>query len=260
MRPAAEHVFLKTFYKYLTTLYQLFHRRFERQIAFLRERLSPEGLFGLHLTIGGVVLIGAAWLFGGIAEDLITGDPLTVVDVIISDWFRTYATPSFTAKMTFVSAFASMPAVLGSCIAISIVLLWKRLWYWLLALALVVPGGVLLNLMLKLAFARARPGWGDLLGYSFPSGHTMTATLLYGLLGVLVFLLPARSWYYHAATIVLVFSIICAVGFSRIYLGAHYFSDVVAAFAAGMAWLAICVTSVETLRRHRHRLPHASPH
>ena len=229
-----------------------FRLRFERLIAFFGARFSSEGRFGLHLTIGGVVLIGSAWLFGGVAEDLITKDPLTFVDVIISEWFRINATPLITARMTHVSAFASTAAVLSMCSVASVFLLWKRRWYELLALALVVPGGLLLNLLLKMAFARGRPDWGDvdLIGYSFPSGHTMAATLFYGLLGVF-FVLRVKSWWWRASAVVLAFTIICVVGFSRIYLGAHYFSDVVAAFAAGAAWLAICLTAVETLRRHR---------
>jgi undecaprenyl-diphosphatase len=226
--------------------------RFERYIAFLRARVSPEGLFGLHLTVGSIALVGSAWLFGGVAEDLVTGDPLTIVDALISDWFRDHATTSFAAVMALVSSFASTTAVLYSCILASAYLLWKRWWYALLAMALVVPGGALLNLMLKMAFARARPSWGDvdLLGYSFPSGHTMTATLVYGLLGVLV-AMAVKSWWWRATAVAVAFMLICAVGFSRIYLGAHYLSDVVAAFAAGVAWLAICLTAVETLRRHK---------
>ncbi len=227
--------------------------RLARLIAFLRARLSSEGIFGLHLTIGGAVLIGSAWLFGGVAEDLITKDPLTFVDVLISEWFRTSATPSITAKMALVSSIASTAVVLGLCIAASTLMAWKRRWYGLLAMVLVVPGGLLLNLLLKMAFARGRPAWGDvdLIGYSFPSGHTMTATLFYGLLGVF-FVLAVKSWLWRAAAVAFAIMVICAVGFSRIYLGAHYFSDVVAAVAAGAAWLAICLTAVETLRRHRH--------
>ena len=115
---------------------------------------------------------------------------------------------------------------------VSVFLLWKRRWYGLLALALVVPGGLLLNLLLKMAFARGRPDWGDvdLIGYSFPSGHTMTAALFYGLLGVF-FVFGVKSWWWRAIAAAIAFTIICAVGFSRIYLGAHYFSDVVAAVA-----------------------------
>jgi len=227
--------------------------RFERLIAFLRARFSSAGLLGLHLTVGSAVLIGSAWLFGGVAEDLITRDPLTFVDVLISEWFRANATPSFTAKMALVSAFASTVRVLSLCILAAAFLLWKRRWYGLLALALVVPGGLLLNLLLKMTFARSRPEWGDvdLIGYSFPSGHTMTATLFYGLLGGFL-VLRLKSWWWRAIAVAFIFMLICAVGFSRIYLGAHYFSDVVAAVAAGAAWLAICLTAVETLRRHRH--------
>lgn len=225
----------------------------QRHTAFFKARFSAEGVFGLHLTIGSVVLIGSAWLFGGVAEDLITGDPLTSVDAFISEWFRIHATPQSTVRMALASSGASPTAVLVLSTGASMVLLWRRRWYALLALALVVPGGVLLNLMLKIAFARARPGWGsvDLFGYSFPSGHTMTATLLYGLLGVFV-AVSVKSWWWRAMTVALVFIIICAVGFSRIYLGAHYFSDVVAAFAAGAAWLAICLTGLETLKRRRN--------
>jgi len=225
----------------------------ERLIAFLRARFSYEGLFGLHLTIGSAALIGSAWLFGGIVEDLITNDPLAFVDVIISEWFRLNATPSITAKMALISSLASTRAVLSLSVVLASFQLWKRRWYGLLALALVVPGGVLLNTALKMAFARARPEWGDvdLIGYSFPSGHTMTATLFYGLLGA-YFVLGAKSRWRRVIAMALVSMIICAVGFSRIYLGAHYFSDVVAAVAAGAAWLAICLTAVETLRRHRH--------
>jgi len=231
---------------------------FKRLNTFLRARLSSEGLLGLHLTIGSVALIGSAWLFGGVAEDLITNDPLTFVDVIISEWFRMNATPSSRVKMTLVSAFASTAAVLGLSVVVSAFLLWKRRWYGLLALALVVPGGQVLNWLLKMAFARGRPAWGDddLIGYSFPSGHTMAATLFYGLLGMF-FVLGVRSWRWRAIAVALVFMIVCAVGFSRIYLGAHYFSDVVTAVAAGTAWLAICLTAVETLRRHR-QLDHAT--
>ena len=229
--------------------------RLERYAAFLRARLSPEGQFGLHLTIGSVALIGSAWLFGGIAEDLLTGDPLTIVDVIISEWFRVHGTPSLSVRMEEVTLLASTVAVLSLCVAVAIVLLWKRWWYGLLALVLVVPGGLLLNFLLKVAFARQRPGWSDvnLPGYSFPSGHTMTATLLYGLLGVF-FVLVVKSRWWRAIAVAFVFTIIGGVGFSRISLGAHYFSDVVAAFAAGAAWLSICLTAVETLRRHRRAI------
>lgn len=229
-------------------------RRFPRQFSFVQARLSPEGSFGLHLTIGTVILVGAAWLFGGITEDLITGDPLILIDELISEWFRSHATPRFTVGMQFASELASTAAVSSLFALMSCVLLWKRLWYWLLGLVLVVPGGMLLNVLLKELFGRGRPGWADplmaLADPSFPSGHTMMATIIYGFVATCL-ILRIRSWPWRFFITTITISLVFLIALSRMYLGAHYLSDVLAAMAAGMAWLALCLTAVETLRRHR---------
>ena len=227
-------------------------RRFPRQASFLQERLASEGLFGLYLTVGAVILVGAAWLFSGIAEDLITGDPLTVIDALLSEWFRSHATPRFTEGMHYVSALASTTAVIILSAVMICVLLWKRLWYWLLALVLTVTGGMLLNVLLKDLFDRARPGWADpaLADAGFPSGHTMMATLIYGFMATYLFP-KTRSWPARFFIAILTTAIVFMVALSRLYLGAHYLSDVLAAMAAGMAWLALCLTTVEILHRYR---------
>lgn len=228
--------------------------RFPRQFSFLQARLAPEGLFGLHLTIGAATLVGAAWLFGGIAEDLITGDPLILVDGLLSEWFRVHATPRFNTGMHFVSALASTTAVSILFAGMSCVFLWKRLWYWLSGLVLVVAGGMLLNVLLKNLFGRARPGWADplmaLAGPSFPSGHTMMATIIYGFMAVYL-MRGIASWPARFFIAITTISLVVLVALSRMYLGAHYLSDVLAAMAAGTGWVAFCLTAVETLRRHR---------
>jgi membrane-associated phospholipid phosphatase len=233
----------------------ILQHRFRRAYAFARARLSPKGAYGLYLTLGAVALIGAAWLFGGISEDLITGDPLVQVDAIISEWFRLHATPRLNTEMQLASALASTSTVCILSSLVGSVLLWKRLWYRLLELVLVVAGGMLLNVLLKNLFDRARPGWADpvmaLTDPSFPSGHTMMATIMYGFMAIYL-MLAIASWRWRAlilaATILLVFM----VALSRMYLGAHYLSDVLAAMAAGMAWLALCLTAVEMWRRRRN--------
>jgi undecaprenyl-diphosphatase len=214
-------------------------------------------VLGLHLTVGVVVLVGATWLFGGIAEDLVMADPLIQVDGFISEWFRSHAEPRFTTGMLFTSALASKTTVVILSMLIGLVLLQREMLYWLSGLALAVGGGMLLNVLLKNLFDRGRPGWADplmaLTGPGFPSGHTMMATIVYGFLATSL-ILSARSWPWRflvaIATILLVF----LVALSRMYLGAHYLSDVMAAMAAGTAWLALCLTAVETLRRYRARL------
>lgn len=135
--------------------------RFPRQFSFLRARLASQGLFGPHLAIGAVILVGAAWLFGGIVEDLITGDPLTLIDEILSEWFRSHATSRFAEGMQYVAALGSTPVIIILSAIMICIFLWKRLWYWLLVLMLVVAGGMRLNVLLKNLFGRARPGWAD---------------------------------------------------------------------------------------------------
>ena len=131
-------------------------------------------------------------------------------------------------------------------------LLWKRRWHAVLTLVLTVPGGMLLGEWLKLLVHRPRPytvgPLVDWAGYSFPSGHTIGATLLYGLLALtLLRVLPRRRW--QVVAVVLAAGLILVVGFSRIALGAHYFSDVIAAIFFGLMWLAVCPRALRVMRQ-----------
>jgi membrane-associated phospholipid phosphatase len=228
--------------------------RFAPQIAFLRARLSPAEVLGLDLTIGAIILIGAVWIFGWIAEDVVTGDPLTVVDMNIAVWLHLHATPALTDAMIFISLLASWPVVMGICLFMASYFVWKRSHYRLLAMTLIIPVGMLLAVMLKLAFHRSRPAWDDPIlmieTFSFPSGHAMAATLLYGFLAAFG-VRKAQAWRWRVLTVLAAGTLVVLVGFSRLYLGVHYLSDVLAGIAAGSAWLALCLTVVGTLQRHR---------
>jgi membrane protein DedA with SNARE-associated domain/membrane-associated phospholipid phosphatase len=229
-------------------------RRFAPQLEFLQDRLSPQGYLGLHLTVGTLVLIGATWLFGGIAEDVVTGDPLAVIDKQVATWFYDRTTPALTTVMQAITSLGAAPVITGITLLTFVLLLWWRYWYQVLALLLTVPGGMLFNVLLKSAFARQRPTFENpivtLTSDSFPSGHTMAATLLYGALAVFV-ILAIQAWRWRVLVVLVAWLVILLVGFSRIYLGTHYLSDVLAAIAAGIAWLALCLTAVDTFRRRR---------
>jgi membrane-associated phospholipid phosphatase len=212
---------------------------------------------GLHLTIGVLVIIGASWLFGGIAEDVVTGDPLTILDKNIAEWFHEHRTPGLMATMQFVTDLASSTWVTGMATLCALLLWWKRCWYRLLTLGLVLPGGMILSLLLKIAFHRHRPSFEDSFllfsGYSFPSGHTMAAMLLYGLLATFA-VIALETWRWRVGAVLGAIVMIFLVGFSRVYLGAHYLTDVLGAAAAGLVWLAFSLTAVDILRRNRGRL------
>jgi undecaprenyl-diphosphatase len=221
---------------------------------FLAARLSPEGQFGLHLTVGLVLIVLAGIAFGEIAEDVVEGDTITVIDVQLAHWFRAHATEGFTRAMLFVTHWngivgtSVMTALLAGWFA------WRKAYYWLIVALATVPGGMLLNVVLKHIFRRQRPSLDDplltLSTYSFPSGHTVAATLFYG---VLACYLVRRNlqWPRRALIVGAACAMVMLVALSRMYLGVHYLSDVMAASMEGALWLAVCVTAVSTLHRRR---------
>ena len=221
---------------------------------FVAARLSPEGAAGMHLTLGILALVVAAWIFGVIADEVSHGAPITLLDVRLANWFHARATPGVTHAMLFITTWNSVAGVLVMAAVLGWVLFRRRLDDWLLALIAAVPGGVAVNVLMKFAFARARPVFEQpivtLDTFSFPSGHSSGATLFYGFLACLLVrhvTAPGR----RASIIAAAALMVTLIGFSRIYLGAHYLTDVLAGIAEGLAWLAICITTVSTLRRRR---------
>src|SRR5256886_13802672 len=117
-----------------------------------------------------------------------------------------------------------------------------------------VPGGMLLNELLKLAVHRHRPfldgPFVDWSGYSFASGHTIGATLLYGQL--LLFVLPAlRTRHWRLLCIFRAVFLVLLVGFSRIALGAHFLTDVLAGIIFWVVLLVVCMVLRKPIRRGR---------
>jgi membrane-associated phospholipid phosphatase len=222
---------------------------------------APRGLTGAHLAAGILAFATMTLVLVGISEDVISHEPLTVADAQISTWLHAHRSPCLTSAMRVATSFGATLTVTCISVSLALYLLWRRHRHWLAALVLSVPGGALLNILLKYAVHRPRPHFDDpiltLTGYSFPSGHTMMASVLYG--GVAAYVLAHTSdWRWRVLTIVSASVMIALVGFSRVYLGAHYLSDVLGAMAEGLAWLSLCLTVVYTIwhRRNRTRLPH----
>ncbi len=224
-------------------------RRYASPIDFVRARLSPRGYLGLQLTLGTLVLLGASWLFGGITEDVLHDDPLAIVDRLVADWFEARSVPALTRAMLSISQVHNTVPLTAIAVALAVFLAWKRQWTWLVGLTIVVPGGMLLNVATKEIIARPRPHLGDLAialtSYSFPSGHAAAATLLYGFAAV-YFFAHIRAWRWRVMIALVAFFLIVMVGFSRVYLRLHYLSDVLAGMAESVAWLALCLTAMNT--------------
>lgn len=123
---------------------------------------------------------------------------------------------------------------------------------WLAA----VGGGAVLNRLLKGLFSRPRPVFEHPLlletSYSFPSGHAMEALIAYGFLAYLA-VLALGNWQARVGVVFGAALLVVLIGFSRMYLGVHYFSDVVAGYAAGGVWLSALISGTETIRRGKSK-------
>jgi undecaprenyl-diphosphatase len=114
------------------------------------------------------------------------------------------------------------------------------LWNWVGA----ILGGLLVEHVLKATVHRSRPQYAAAYlrghSYSFPSGHTMASTICYLLLAFLIWSHPSTSPSGRRAGLVASIVLVGVIGFSRLYLGVHYPSDVLGGLLAGLAWLAVC--------------------
>jgi len=212
----------------------------------------------LHLVAGLVLLIVAAAVFNAIAGAAVgPGARLAALDISVSQWLHARASEPWTTLMLAVSHLHSVAGIAFLTLLFAWQLWRRQAHYWLLTVFLSVPPGMVLNVLLKHSYQRVRPSFAEPLltlpTFSFPSGHTLAATVFYGVLACYLWTL-ARSAGQRAALVVGALLMVALVAFSRVYLGVHYLTDVLAAVAEGLGWLAICVTAVSSLRRHRERL------
>jgi membrane-associated phospholipid phosphatase len=234
---------------------QFVTRRYPRISLFIVHRFSPERYLGLHLTLGLIFVSVTIFVFVQVAAEVGEREWLNTFDHIFSVALHTHSTRAGFLAFENVSQLGSAPvlAVIVFFGAVPLLLLrqWSLLAGWLTA----VVGVGVLDSSLKGLFRRVGPRlhnpWVAEAGWSFPSGHAMGTVVVYGFLAYMLLLIVRRTS--RRIVIIATFvTIAIAVGFSRIYLGAHYFSDVLAGYVAALSWLAVCVTSCETARRRRN--------
>jgi len=222
----------------------------------LKTPTQPKRFITLPLVAGLLIFATMTLTLGEISEDITNHEPITVADTQLSNWLHQHTSPLLTKAMFVATFFGSTAAVSCIAIAFGLFLLSRRRHYWVAAVAFSVGGGVLLNRVLKYFFHRSRPFFSDPLltvsSFSFPSGHTMAATVLYGTIAAYLLLNtkdPAR----RLLIVICAGCLILLVAFSRIYLGAHYLSDVLGAMAEGLAWLSLCLTAVHSFWRLQNK-------
>ncbi len=214
-------------------------------------RLTAAEYLVLHLALG-LALALAALGFVRLAE-AVTGEALIVrVDLALANALHAAATPGSTAFLRAYTFLGGGIALTMLGVGIAIVLLVHRARVLAIGWVVAVLGAGVLNGALKAAFARPRPSFADPIamsdGWSFPSGHAMGTFVTIGMLAYLAFV-AVRSRTLRLALVAVAMLWIVLMGFSRMYLGVHYLSDVIAGFAAGTVWLSACISGVEIARR-----------
>ncbi len=231
-----------------------FKMKLDRRKEGLTGRSVLQPFLEWRLAVGLLVFAVMTLIVGELGEHIARGNPLTTTDIRLSAWLEANRYPTLTLALRGGTELGATWWAISTALVFGVFLIWKRRFYWLAALWLSVFGGMLLNLQLKSIFHRARPSFSNpvitLTGYSFPSGHTMAATVLYTVVAAYL-LTRVRNRSTRGLVIGAAALLISIVGFSRIYLGAHYLSDVLGAIAEGLAWSSLCLTLFHPSWRHR---------
>lgn len=209
-----------------------------------RARLSLWSYLGVHTTIGLGVSLAALLAFAQIADSALGQETLAALDTRVALELHRVATPLTTQAMRVVTAFGGSALVAIAFVGV-VAFVARRRWAKLVLWVGALGGGGLLTLLLKALIQRPHLAAAPLdaaLGWGFPSGHALMATITYGLLA---FMLIARmhQWRWQVAVALAALFLIGLIGFSRMYLGVHYLSDVLAGIAAGTCWLATCLSA-----------------
>lgn len=260
LAPRLSKLAIRIWSKIATGWETVLHRRTMRRLAsnypvfwnFMADRFSLHHGTGLYLTAGfaGVILFASLfiWVIG----------PLTALDHQVYQWLSRMQHPASDVIVLIITYF-------GNATVIVLIGLWASLWLVLqnryFSAVILVGGtaaGELLVFLLKLLFERARPEsyFPNLATaiHSFPSAHAFVALVFYGLLVYMLLntLSNLQSRFY---LVISGSALTLLIGFSRLYLGMHWFSDILGGFALAAAWLTVLITACEMRLRHGGEFP-----
>jgi undecaprenyl-diphosphatase len=219
-------------------------RRFPAQVAWGRRRLdtrSPQG-FWLTFTVAAGAL--AAWAFGGLTQDVTGHDDTALADPHVTAWVIAHRTGWLTSALQVLTWLGSTAFIIPAVLATGLYfLIRRRTWRPLALLGAAVAGAIGLYDIVKPLVGRPRPPatiWiGHYTGAAFPSGHATQSAAFYAMLAIVLgagLSARRRAILWSAAALA-----VLIVGASRIYLAAHWLTDVLAGYALGATWVAIVV-------------------
>jgi len=212
-------------------------------------------IFGIFLVSGAVIAIVFTWAFSEIAERVRAGSTQGFDDTVMR-WMGAHQVKGVQTAMLEITSLGT-GTVVGMIVLVAGMFLWlnqhKHSAILLMAATL---GGLVLDNLLKIGFNRPRPQifkWGTYaVSSSFPSGHAMSSVIVYGTVAYLAARLQ-RNVASRILTMGFAGFMILAICSSRLYLGVHYPSDVLAGVVIGLAWAAFCMAVLEAAQLYAKR-------
>jgi undecaprenyl-diphosphatase len=219
----------------------------------LREnRFVAGGYLGVHTVIGFLIISVALNIFAELADELAANGSFAHFDTELTLTLSQTLAPEALHVFYWITKLGDVPTLTALGLAVTVFLLLQKRWLLAASWSIALAGNGLLIRLLKWIFKRERPlhEHGLLIeqGWSFPSGHASGALVAYGMLAYLLVRSTPRYW--HLAVVSAAIGVILMVGFSRVFLQVHYFSDVMAGYMSGAAWLVVCVGGCEVALRH----------
>jgi|WetSurMetagenome_2_1015567.scaffolds.fasta_scaffold443244_2 membrane-associated phospholipid phosphatase len=222
--------------------------------------LCAPGLLAKWPMIGLILFIFGGLVFGGLSYNLLAQGPLLAWDKALANTLPAIGlkSPGYVRVIMDAGFYIGKEVIIVVGLLLGLYFLYKRYWQELAMLAIGEAGTGLLFLSLTSLFARPRPPtqiWIIVNLPGFPSGHAVSVVVFYGLLAYLLApKMPSAFWKGFVVAAALL--IIGFVGFSRIFTGGHYLTDVLAGYAVGLAWAGMAYTLIEMYfqRRRSHNV------
>ena len=219
-----------------------------RRLAnFWLQRVNPQivTLITTIGTVGLIICLAIIYILAELSEEVLEREAFAF-DKAILLWIHQFANPILDKIMLNVTRLGNPSTVVAITLVTLAILWWRRYYQEAKIFLLNCLGGAVLSYGLKLAFSKPRPQLWQLLisetSYSYPSGHALGSMVLYGFLA---YLLGDRFPQYAKVFYLIAAILIAAIGLSRLYLGVHWPTDIIAGYGVGFLWVTFCITMLK---------------
>ncbi|WP_284975133.1 phosphatase PAP2 family protein [Arthrobacter sp. efr-133-TYG-104] len=210
--------------------------------------LGPYAALVITLAVGLAVVLALALVFGEVYESVTEADGVAGLDHPVLDAAKSVRSPALNVAVT---AYTDIGGTIGMPIIAVVIMIWlalrRRSWTPVILIVTAGLGSLLMTIAGKQLFGRARPNLSDAVppyehSPSFPSGHSLNSIVIAGIVAYII-ILRLETTRARVVTILVASAFAITIGLSRVYLGHHWLTDVLAAWALGIAWLALVITA-----------------